>query len=50
MFHCHFPFLNKRSISTLISLFLGEMFKLVISDYEFIVRGSFITSFENRSG
>ena len=50
MFHCHFPFLNKRSISTLISPFLGEMFKLVISDYEFIVRGSFITSFENGSG
>ena len=49
MFHCHFPFFNKRSIFTLISLFLGEMFKLIISDYEFIARGSFITSFENRS-
>ena len=30
MFHYHFPFFNKRNISTLISLFLGKMFKLVI--------------------
>ena len=43
-------FFNKCSISKLTSLFLSEMFKLVISDYEFIGRGSFITNFENRSG
>ena len=49
MFHCHFLFFNKRRISTLISLFSGEMFKVVVTDYQFIGRASFITSFENRS-
>ena len=44
MFHCHFLFFfDKCSISKLISLFLGKMLKLVISDYEFFGRASFIT-------
>ena len=43
MFHCHFLFFNKCSISKSISLFLGKMSKLVIH------RDSFITSFQNGS-
>ena len=31
------------------NLFWGKMFKVVISDHEFIGRASFIASFENRS-
>lgn len=44
---CFFCFI-KRSISKLNSLFLGKMFQLVISDYEFVARASFIASLENR--
>ena len=42
MFHCHFFFVLKCSISKSITLFLGKIFKLVIKG------ASFITSFENR--